>query len=417
MMKIGDFSLLTNVPVKTLRYYSDIGLLMPEKTDDTGYRYYSIRQLSKLNKILSLKESGFTLNEIISLSEKELSDEELLRTLKNKLETAIKEQRYLDTKIASIKKQINDLNKKKEPKMILKNLTAPPFNNTLMGTLKGVCDYYNLGYSEAMVYGGSGQAFMINIHPELCSSGPYVWNEEPYIKLAANLGVEIKDLGFFSEENTQQERIEVENTLKEHLASNNPCSLTNLEYQLITGYDSTGFLTSQPWQGDFPPSHLTFTTWDEFEDEIHACFYIFKNVEPKSFDIIFKKSLEHAVSIRREPHLHTDEPYVTGLQAYDVMAEAIENGYGSSHGAWWNPTVWGECRTKAADYMKEAADIIPKLSDKLISIADDYVLIGEGLNKVAEKGVAAKPKIELLKEIKKTEERALDKIEQLLKEL
>lgn len=42
MYKIGEVSRYCGLPVKTLRYYSEIGLLMPDETDCfTGYRYYS----------------------------------------------------------------------------------------------------------------------------------------------------------------------------------------------------------------------------------------------------------------------------------------------------------------------------------------------------------------------------------------
>ena len=64
MIKIGFFSKLSQVPVKTLRYYDQIGLLKPDKIDaHTGYRYYSISQLRRLNRILALKDLGFSLDQ------------------------------------------------------------------------------------------------------------------------------------------------------------------------------------------------------------------------------------------------------------------------------------------------------------------------------------------------------------------
>lgn len=65
MLKIGDFSRLTQVPVKTIRYYDEIGLLPPEMVDRfTGYRYYTARQMGRLNRILFLKALGLSLEEI-----------------------------------------------------------------------------------------------------------------------------------------------------------------------------------------------------------------------------------------------------------------------------------------------------------------------------------------------------------------
>jgi len=65
MIRIGDFSKLSRVTVKTLRYYDEVGLLKPACVDDfTGYRYYTFEQLPRLNRILALKDLGFSLDEI-----------------------------------------------------------------------------------------------------------------------------------------------------------------------------------------------------------------------------------------------------------------------------------------------------------------------------------------------------------------
>lgn len=65
MYKIGELSKLCRMPVKTLRYYDEIGLLIPDKIDRfTGYRYYSASKIEVCMKILALKELGFTLGEI-----------------------------------------------------------------------------------------------------------------------------------------------------------------------------------------------------------------------------------------------------------------------------------------------------------------------------------------------------------------
>jgi DNA-binding transcriptional MerR regulator len=68
MFKIGDFSKLSRVSVKTLRYYDELGLLKPTHVDHfTGYRYYSADQLPQLNRILALKDLGFSLEQAMHL--------------------------------------------------------------------------------------------------------------------------------------------------------------------------------------------------------------------------------------------------------------------------------------------------------------------------------------------------------------
>jgi DNA-binding transcriptional MerR regulator len=65
MFKIGTFSQLTGVTVKALRFYDRMGLLKPAEVDRfTGYRYYTVTQIDRLNRILALKDLGLSLEEI-----------------------------------------------------------------------------------------------------------------------------------------------------------------------------------------------------------------------------------------------------------------------------------------------------------------------------------------------------------------
>ena len=74
LYKIGEFSKLTNVSVKTLRYYDEINLFKPQEIDlFSGYRYYSNNQLDDLKLILSLKDVGFSLEEIKKKERKKIS--------------------------------------------------------------------------------------------------------------------------------------------------------------------------------------------------------------------------------------------------------------------------------------------------------------------------------------------------------
>jgi DNA-binding transcriptional MerR regulator len=83
MIRIGDFSKLSRVPVKTLRYYDEVGLLKPLEVDAlTGYRLYEFSQLSTLHRILALKDLGFSLEEIGRLLGDDLSVEQMRGMLK-----------------------------------------------------------------------------------------------------------------------------------------------------------------------------------------------------------------------------------------------------------------------------------------------------------------------------------------------
>lgn len=101
MLRIGEFSVLSQISIHMLRHYDDIGLLRPEHVDDcTGYRYYSERQLPIANKIQALKSMGLGLALIKEILAKYTSNEQL----KSYLELHKVEQRE---KIENLQKQLN----------------------------------------------------------------------------------------------------------------------------------------------------------------------------------------------------------------------------------------------------------------------------------------------------------------------
>jgi DNA-binding transcriptional MerR regulator/predicted transcriptional regulator YdeE len=78
MFKIGEFSKLVQVPVPTLRYYDQVGLLKPGEVDPaTGYRYYSANQVPRLHRILALKGLGFSLDQISAVLAEGLTPEQM----------------------------------------------------------------------------------------------------------------------------------------------------------------------------------------------------------------------------------------------------------------------------------------------------------------------------------------------------
>lgn len=99
MFRIGEFSKLTQVTIRMLRYYDEAGLLKPEQIDPwTGYRMYSVEQIPFLNKIVYLRDSGFNVAEIAAaldsgndsfvveqLDKKHREIEKLIQTEKEKL--------------------------------------------------------------------------------------------------------------------------------------------------------------------------------------------------------------------------------------------------------------------------------------------------------------------------------------------
>ena len=86
MLKIGDFSRMSKVTVKALRYYEKEGLLTPIYVDENnGYRYYETSQIIEISRIIYLKQIGLTIAEIKQIIIKHESLESLLKTKKEEL--------------------------------------------------------------------------------------------------------------------------------------------------------------------------------------------------------------------------------------------------------------------------------------------------------------------------------------------
>ncbi|MBV2156728.1 MerR family transcriptional regulator [Kitasatospora sp. SUK 42] len=93
MFTIGDFARHGRVSVRMLRHYDATGLLRPTHVDPaTGYRYYVAAQLARLNRVIALKDLGFTLQQVRDIVEEKVATEELrgmLRLRQAELETAM----------------------------------------------------------------------------------------------------------------------------------------------------------------------------------------------------------------------------------------------------------------------------------------------------------------------------------------
>lgn len=78
MLKIGEFSRLSEVSVKALHHYDQLGLLRPAQVDpSTGYRFYQLEQLADVHRIMALKEVGLSLEQIKLLLEDDLTADQI----------------------------------------------------------------------------------------------------------------------------------------------------------------------------------------------------------------------------------------------------------------------------------------------------------------------------------------------------
>lgn len=106
----GQFAKLANVTQRTIRYYDKIGLLKPSFVMENGYRMYTQEDLLKLQKILSLKHLGFSLEEIYPMVLKEQNLKESFSMQADLIENQIRHLQTIKDTMRSIIQSEDDQN-------------------------------------------------------------------------------------------------------------------------------------------------------------------------------------------------------------------------------------------------------------------------------------------------------------------
>ncbi len=98
-MNIGKAAKLSNLTIKTVRYYANIGLIKPTQNSLTGYREYNKEEVSKLKFIGKARKFDFSINEC----------KELLSLYENKYRTSKEVKKITLEKISQIDEKLKDL--------------------------------------------------------------------------------------------------------------------------------------------------------------------------------------------------------------------------------------------------------------------------------------------------------------------
>ncbi|MEQ8175694.1 MAG: GyrI-like domain-containing protein [Syntrophomonadaceae bacterium] len=174
MYQIGDFSIISRLTIKTLRYYHECGLLEPCLIDpESGYRYYDEKCLERAMTIQELKNLDFSIKEIKDILDNCQDDSELLDYMANKQkEIASKMANYenMDKKLAAFIKQtrqaeeVQDMNKNSE--IVIKNIP-----DTLIASIRFRGRYEDAGVYFPRLYKlcgrhASGSPFFLYFDPD-----------------------------------------------------------------------------------------------------------------------------------------------------------------------------------------------------------------------------------------------------------
>ncbi|MBW4692152.1 MAG: MerR family transcriptional regulator [Lyngbya sp. HA4199-MV5] len=158
MLRIGDFSRLAQVSVRTLRYYEEMGLFQPIEVDRfTDYRYYSVDQLPRLNRVLALKDLGFSLTQIKDLVDKELTVMELRAMLtlrQSEIEQQVQEGLTKLTRVEARLRQIEREGKLADYEVVLKRIEPQIVAATrqIVPTLADMIPYRSRMYADVYTW-------------------------------------------------------------------------------------------------------------------------------------------------------------------------------------------------------------------------------------------------------------------------
>ncbi len=230
---------------------------------------------------------------------------------------------------------------------------------TDLASLKSCLNYLGINVSDAWLYGASGHAFALNIHRQLCPSGPTAWRKERLYELVQNVGCEVRTLtAFRDEKNFAEQQKAIWEQVKKAVDEELPCygwELDIPEYYLIYGYSDTGYLYSGCTQefGEKPWNELGSTEIGVIQ------VHIVSSAEVVDDKKIVSQALEFAIEHSREPYKYAlSNIYKCGLDGYDQWVKALNEQRVSRGGMAFNSHVWSECRQNAFAFLKEAKERI-----------------------------------------------------------
>lgn len=144
MFKIGEFSKLTQVSIRMLRYYDETGLLKPIAIYPfTHYRKYSAEQITTLNKIIFLRDLGFNVSDI-ALALNQWSDEFIINQLNHKQSEILNTIKHEQNKLAKIELAKRDIKQEKMTMHYNVAIKAIP-SYPVLSLRRVVPDYYAEG--------------------------------------------------------------------------------------------------------------------------------------------------------------------------------------------------------------------------------------------------------------------------------
>lgn len=265
--------------------------------------------------------------------------------------------------------------------------------SSFMGCCKACSDYLGLGHSAAWIYGVSGYAWLINIHGELCPSGPTAFDNSFLASNSRALGLEFESFCFARDDSTlAANQMLAHKSMNAALAGGKPSFAWELdlpEYYLLAGTDERGYFF---FDFDGSIKHCPLDKIATSETDIMGDFHSLSRLEdiPTALQQV-RSALAWLRVYNADPAALALPGYTMGTGAYDAWIKALHGGVYDSMGAAYNAQVWAESRHYAAAFVKE---IKTRLGDgydysKLDKASGFFDILAKSLGEVA--GIHAFP--------------------------
>ena len=224
-----------------------------------------------------------------------------------------------------------------------------------LGCVKGCLNYLGVEITDAWLYGGTGHAFVINVNPESCPSGPTAWRTMMLGELAPNLGYQVDIVLGLKGENFLSTQEKAWSFTRQAIDDRLPVYAWELEipeYYVIYGYDEVGYYYSGPGADDGKGPK----PWQELGDSGIGIIEVYRlqPVLPKEPSVVVKSAFQNILNHASNPPDWIFEGYASGIKAYDLWINGLENGRASRSGMGYNAAVWAECRRFGVEFLEEA---------------------------------------------------------------
>ena len=246
-----------------------------------------------------------------------------------------------------------------------------------MGCLRPCLRQLGREISWPWLYGGTGYAFLLNIHAGLCPSGWHVYEELPIGELGRNLGIQVTTFTpggheFPDDADMPRRQQEVWEATRAALDRGQPCYGYNLEigdYYVVYGYDDVGYYYSGamcdegkgplPWQDYGPKGDVSGL----------LCMGSVALTPAADDAKTVREALSFAVEHARAEG-GPDDLYRAGLAGYDQWIRALKSGQAEPWGAAYNAACYLECREAAVGFLGESKE---RLGDEHAGLFDQAV--------------------------------------------